>query len=348
MILEVLVRDDNFNLVHETLQSARKTVEYLETFWQCSHVNYGDGYGKIQIAVICGEDGVFPDSSLSNNFAVRDGAHVVYLFSDDTASPIFAKSICISVNDLKTIDPQNALNEVFTTIRETLLKVADRMQSENGNEQEIRIAQQGLQNACEQIRKICLRLDYRLTELDYASEISSLLVNGRPDENDGVKDGFPTLRILVLLSEEAFANIAKFAEPKYYFFKQIRWVIHNEPPGMVAVKMDFKRQLEEKDRKYSEDTEKLQKQLEEKDKKIDEELVKEAELQRRLAEETEEKEHYKKLYESKRSDLRNNDGSDEQKGSDEKQLERRFPKHEKRNEPKEEGYNDPEKDEPRR
>ena len=348
MILEALVRNGNFNLVHETLQNAQKTVDYLETFWQCSHVNYGDGYGKIQIAVICGEDGLLPASSLSNNFVVRDEAHVVDLLSDDPASPVFAKSICISINDLKTTDPQNALNEVFKAIRETLLQVADRIQPENGNEQEIGIAQLGLQNACEQIRKICLRLEHRLTEFDYASDISCLLVNGRPDENDGAKDGFPTLRILVLLSEEAFTNIARFAEPIYYFFKQIRWVIHNEPSGIVAVKMDFKRQLEEKDRKHSEDTVKLQRQLEEKDKKIDEELVKTAELQRQLMEATEEKEHYKKLYEAQRNNLRNKGGSDEQKGSDEKPLDRKLPKHEKKNEPKEEGYNDPERDEPGR
>lgn len=218
MVFEQLVQDSQYHLMRETMPEV-KSITSFDTFWDC-------GYSQVQIIAICSEHHDWDIEKVSQSMKVPKGKAIVNLVGQEDA--VYARSVCVSVKDIRGIDAEKSLEGLFEAIREMLLEVSKRLTAENGNENEVKIAQNGIAQACVQIDMICHNLTTRLRDNIYAEQISNLLETGALSSNSGSRDGFPVIRLLVLLSGSAFEYIAQFANAEFYFFKQIRTVLHDE------------------------------------------------------------------------------------------------------------------------
>ena len=245
MIFNVLTQCDQY-LVRDQLQRVQEIKEWLkslEDFLNCRSEK------KIQIVAICSDENVLSYEELKNECTAPSDAHFVDLDKiTKNEDKIYAKSNCILISDLRTIQPEDALQSFFSMIAKLLSASGQALTAENGNDDEIKHAKMGIENACNQIYYLFRNLPYRLKDELLIRDICSYLKTGQRDGEHGNNDGFPKIRILVFLPEKAFEIIAQFAErakleeqqnPTYYFFEQILAVAHDEGLVTLAQKASY-------------------------------------------------------------------------------------------------------------
>ena len=212
----------------------------LPTFLTCKSGS------KLQIAAICSDENVLSYSELQGMCKAPMDAEFIDLSCLTEDKEIYATSICILVKNVEVLNHEDALKAFLLSISEALSTIGERLTAKSGNEAAIRFAKNGFKEAGGEIGRIPRYLENNLAEPQRAKDLSRLLTIGVWDGDQGNLDGFPTVRMLFFLPEAAYDVLQKYAEtdmpvapakPKFYFFKQIVAVAHDEDQKYTMLKM---------------------------------------------------------------------------------------------------------------
>ena len=255
MIIDVLTRCDWYFLQDklDVDKGVKAWLGTLENFLNCRSRE------KIQIAAICSDENVLSYADLQPMCIASADAAFIDLGCMAEDQKIYATSICILVKNLQAINHEDALGAFLSAISEALSNVGERLTAKSGNDEAIGYAKKGIEEASGEIRKIPRYPESSLTDTQRAKDLSSYLTIGVWDGDQGNLYGFPTVRMLFFLPEAAYDVLKKYAEtekpaapaePKYYFFKQIRAIAHDENQVVTELKINLAKKdaaLAEKD-----------------------------------------------------------------------------------------------------
>lgn len=164
---------------------------------------------------------------------------------------------CICAAVIKKNDGRSGGGVEFflDNVSKVLKSISERVDAQGGGDEDVKAAKDAIRRASEEIAELAARVSVRMRSKSRMEEIQADL------SNDNVKNGFPIVKIVVFLPEDAFGG---FAEEEYYFFSQIERVLHftEFTPEMIKALMDQIRELEEQKKELEENNQLQVKDLE--------------------------------------------------------------------------------------
>ena len=230
MVREKLVNTTDYHLKREITRRCGADEDISEMFSDDSSV-------PIQIVATCSHQHNRKVDELLKCTGILDDYPKIVLGGGRN---VFARSVCAAIKDLHTINADAAVEQMFGAIREVLLEVYEKLTVENNNDQDVKLAKQGLWAAYSLLSVLSNNVKQSLKLDGIAVAISNNLETGTAEGKDGSRDGFPIIRILVVLPEDSFEHIAQYATEDYFFFKQLKLVLHEEDQYEFFIKQQEK------------------------------------------------------------------------------------------------------------
>lgn len=212
-INKLIPRPNSFKLEEQTDFSAQDTdlTKLLSEF-----LARGDR-GGIHIAVVCGSCNVWTSGQLAQFLKEKNpfGKSII-AFDKNEPVIVHAAMICATADKIEK-DTNQLMGPFFSDIKDVLYLLYKKLEANDDNDQYIEAAKDKMSDVFGVLMYLSRSPEVNLASEDIAKSITELL------SDNAVMNGFPTVKLLIFLPEEAFE---KFNDDRFFFFNQIECVLH--------------------------------------------------------------------------------------------------------------------------
>lgn len=172
--------------------------------------------GGIHIAVVCGSCNIWTSEQLAQ-FLKEKNPFEKSIIAFDKNEPVIvhAAMICATTDKIEK-DTNQLMGPFFSDIKDVLYLLYKKLEANDDNGQYIEAAKDKMSDVFGILMYLSRFPEVNLASEDIAQSITELL------SDNAVKNGFPTVKLLIFLPEEAFE---KFNDDRFFFFNQIECVL---------------------------------------------------------------------------------------------------------------------------